>query len=146
MQPSLPAGLSHPCRSPCLKTCLTLSGSKSAGMAFSMPALIMCAQHGRCLAGERPVWRLVAATISQGQGRHCEVGSGGSRRQTCDLRNTKPIRGCEVGRVGMKQRSPMQPKTKAVNWTSAQGKSAFLPGETCCQAFFLGVTLVEKSD
>ena len=106
----------------------------------------MCAQHGRCLAGERPVWRLVAATISQGQGRHCEVGSGGSRRQTCDLRNTKPIRGCEVGRVGMKQRSPMQPKTKAVNWTSAQGKSAFLPGETCCQAFFLGVTLVEKSD
>jgi hypothetical protein len=34
----------------------------------------------------------------------------------------------------MKQRSPMQPRAKAVNWTRMRGKSAFLPGEVCRQA------------
>ena len=38
--------------------------------------------------------------IAKGKGIHCEVGSGGSQRQTCDLKDMKPIRGCEAGRVG----------------------------------------------
>jgi len=31
--------------------------------------------------------------MSGRQGRHREVGSAGSRKQTCDLRNTKRMRG-----------------------------------------------------
>jgi hypothetical protein len=61
----------------------------------------MCAQHGRWLEGERPLWRLIALTISREQGRHREVGSEGSWRQTCDLMNKKLIRGCEAGRAGI---------------------------------------------
>jgi predicted RNA-binding Zn-ribbon protein involved in translation (DUF1610 family) len=57
-------------------------------MGFHRP-FCLCAQHGRWLTGERPIWRLIAPTISGRQGRHREVGSGGSRKQTCDLRNTK---------------------------------------------------------
>jgi hypothetical protein len=60
----------------------------------------LCAQHGRWLEGERPLWRLIALTISREQGRHREVGSEGSWRQTCDLMNKKLIRGCEAGRAG----------------------------------------------
>jgi len=61
----------------------------------------VCAQHGRWLEGERPLWRLIALTISREQGRHREVGSEGSWRQTCDLMNKKLIRGCEAGRAGI---------------------------------------------
>ena len=56
--------------------------------------LFLCAQHGRWLEGERPLWRLIAPTISGRQGRCREARSGGSRKQTCGLRNTKRIRGC----------------------------------------------------
>jgi hypothetical protein len=63
-------------------------------------SLYLCAQHGRWLEGERPLWRLIALTISREQGRHREVGSEGSWRQTCDLMNKKLIRGCEAGRAG----------------------------------------------
>ena len=31
------------------------------------------------------------------------------------------MRGCEAGRAGMRQRSPMQPRAKAVNWARVQG-------------------------
>ena len=55
--------------------------------------LLMCAQHGRWLEGERPLWRLIAPTISGRQGRCREAGSGGSRKQNCGLRNTKHVRG-----------------------------------------------------
>src|SRR5271157_1065667 len=57
-------------------------------------AVSLCAQHGRWLEGERPLWRLIAPSVSERQGRHREVRSEGSRKQTCDLRNTKRIRGC----------------------------------------------------
>jgi len=57
------------------------------------PGSFLCAQHGRWLRGERPQRRLIAPTVSGRQGRHCEVGSRGSRRQTCDLRDTNFIRG-----------------------------------------------------
>jgi hypothetical protein len=63
---------------------------------------------------KRDIWRLVAPSISRRQGRHCEVGSGGSRRQTCDLKDMKPRRGFEAGRVGKEQQSPMRPKAEAV--------------------------------
>ena len=81
---------------------------------------------------------MIAPTVSQGQGLRREAGSGGSRRQTCDLRNTNLIRGCAAGRVGTRQRSPMQSRAKAVNEASVQGKSTFLPGETCRQAMMDG--------
>ncbi|MEE9188362.1 MAG: hypothetical protein V3U36_03255 [Anaerolineales bacterium] len=53
------------------------------------------------------------------------------------------MRGCEAGRVGKQQRSPMQSRAEAVNGAGVQGKSALLPGETCCQAA-QAVTLVAK--
>ena len=53
----------------------------------------LCAQHGRWLEGERPLWRLIALTISREQGRHREVGSEGSPRQSSDPRNTNRIQG-----------------------------------------------------
>jgi hypothetical protein len=97
------------------------------------------AQHARWLEGESPYGRRrrVAPTISRGHGRYREVRSGGSWGQTCSLstgsgrclRNTNPKRGREAGRVGKKQRSPMQPRAEAVNWASVQGKATNLPGE-----------------
>jgi hypothetical protein len=98
------------------------------------PANTSCAQHVHRLEGERPLRRKIAPTVSQRQGRHREVGFEGSWRQTCDLRNTNPIRGCEVGRVGEERRSPKQSKAEAVNGARVQGKSMNLPGETCWQA------------
>jgi hypothetical protein len=56
--------------------------------------LLLCAQHGRWLKGERPLQRLIAPTVSGRQGRCREARSGGSRKQTCGLRNTKRVRGC----------------------------------------------------
>ena len=53
----------------------------------------LCAQHGRWLEGERPLWRLIAPTISGRQGRCREARSGGSRKQNCGSRNTKHVRG-----------------------------------------------------
>ena len=54
----------------------------------------MCAQHGRWLESERLLWRLIAPTISERQGRCREARSGGSQEQTYGLRNTKRVRGC----------------------------------------------------
>ena len=82
----------------------------------------MCARHGHWLEGERPLRRLIAPTVSGRQGRRREAGSEGSRRQNCDLRDTNPIRGCEAGRVGKQQQSPMRSRAKAVNGAGVQGK------------------------
>jgi hypothetical protein len=39
---------------------------------------------------------------------------------------------------------PVQSRAEAVNWASVQGKSTFLPGETCCRATEV-VTLAERT-
>jgi len=70
---------------------LARCGRAPGGMQ-SLPAG-WCAQHERCLGGERPLRRLIAPTVSQRQGRRREAESEGSRRQTCDRRDTNPIGG-----------------------------------------------------
>ena len=70
------------------------------------------------------------ATTSRRQGQPREVLSEGSRRQTCEPRNTKAI----GGRVpGAKQHSMTKPlgSGNTVNGTVAQGKFTLLSGEIC---------------
>ena len=55
--------------------------------------ILLYAQHGRWLESARLLRRLIAPTVSGKQGRHREVGSEGSWKQTCDLRNTNRIGG-----------------------------------------------------
>jgi hypothetical protein len=54
------------------------------------------ARHGQQPGGESPLERAVVLAPSQWQGRHREVGSEGSRRQSSDPRNTNRIRGWAV--------------------------------------------------
>jgi hypothetical protein len=55
-------------------------------MVGAGPPSTPCARHGTDLGGKSPTGRL-AGTVSQGQLRHREVESGGSRRQTSELTN-----------------------------------------------------------
>ncbi len=69
-------------------------------------------------------------TTSRRQGHHREVWSEGSRRQTCEPRNTKVI----GGRVpGASQHHMTKPSGSGntVNGTVAQGKFTLLSGEVC---------------
>ena len=70
---------------------MSVLASKNSG---DVPLFFMYAQHGRWLESARLLRRLIAPTVSGRQGRHREVGSEGSWKQTCVLRNTNHIRGC----------------------------------------------------
>jgi len=64
-----------------------------------MPFSVVCsAQHGTLLKGVNPFMSLAAGIISQRQGRHREVGSGGSPRQNPALRHTNRIRLSYLGK------------------------------------------------
>jgi len=69
-------------------------------------------------------------TTSEGQGRHREVGSGGSLEQTCGPTNRNVVRGL-VSRASWHQTAkPSDPGGK-VNGAVVQGKRVLLSGEIC---------------
>ena len=72
--------------------------------------------------GERPLRRLIAPTVSGRQGRHREVGSEGSRRQTCDSRNTN-FMGGHVRRASWQETmKPNAIKGWHGKWSEGAGK------------------------
>lgn len=60
----------------------------------------LCAQHGRLLGGGSPLGEEVVLTPSRRQGRHREVGSGGSPRQDLGTEEHEPCTR-RTGRVSL---------------------------------------------
>jgi hypothetical protein len=63
---------------------------KGAGPVGPAPSHV-CARHGRRLGGASPLRGVVPQTASRRQGRHREVGSGGSPRQSLGPRHTNLV-------------------------------------------------------
>jgi hypothetical protein len=70
------------------------------------------------------------ATTSQRQGRHREVGSGGSRRQNCGPTNRNVIRGRALGASQHRMIKPFDSGCQ-VNGAAVRGKLVLLSGEIC---------------
>ncbi len=69
-------------------------------------------------------------TTSQGQGRHREVGSEGSRRQNREPTNRNRIQGRYAGASGPRITKPRYPRVQ-VNAAVVRGKITLLSGEIC---------------
>ena len=70
---------------------LSCKGCSNRRGAKRITSVLLCARHGRNLGGESPLRGVVPLTVSRRQGRHREVGSGGSRRQNLGPRNTNLV-------------------------------------------------------
>ena len=115
-----------PSRGAAVKSIVILSEAKDP---------FVCARHGRGLMGWKSPAEEIAPTASRRQGRHREVGSGGSRRQTCEPMNKNRIGGAaELGELARRSEARGYPKGGGVDAAVAQGRSTFLPGETCSGA------------
>ena len=90
--------------------------------------------HAVMLGGESPLSRCTwSRRTSEAQGRHREVGSGGSVERMCGARDTNRIRGVvQPGRAGTQQQSP--PSTIGlcfINPASMHRRYDSLPREIC---------------
>ena len=102
-----------------------------------MAGATLCAQHGRWLEGERPLRSLIAATVSGRQGRHREVGSGRYAEPEANLRleeHEPYARLVQPGELARDNEARCDQGLGGVNVARVQGKSTFLPGETCYPA------------
>ena len=63
----------------------------------------LCAQHGRLLGGGSPLGEEVVLTPSRRQGRHREVGSGGSPRRDLGTEEYEPCMR-RAGRVSLQRK------------------------------------------
>ena len=84
------------------------------------------ARHEQSLGGESPLGETVVLTPSRRQRRHCEVGSGGSRRRNPAPRNTNRIRGATMWMSWQRTAKSATTKTSFRRCGGGRGKAAVL--------------------